>query len=506
VGEQLGSGVALLDYDGDDDLDIYFVNTSRRSVPEADAPLRNGLWQQVDGTFIDVTAASGLGDTGYGVGVAVGDIDNDGHPDVYTTNIGLDALYHNEGDGTFTNVTEVAGIDNREWGASATFLDFDLDGFLDLYVTNYFEYDTLKTCPDQTGRFDYCGPQHFGGTPDVLYRNNGDGTFVNVSRASGIATETHEGLGVVSADFNDDGFPDLYVSNDGEPNHLWINQRDGTFRDNALALGAAVNAFGQTEAGMGLALGDIDQDADLDLFVTHIGGESNTFYSRSPQGYRDATMATGLAQPSLSFTGFGTGLFDYDHDGDLDLAVVNGRVTRGPTSESGRPRNHWDAYAEPNLLFENEGLGQFRDVSGAAPDFTEPLTNSRGLAFGDIDNDGDIDMLVTNAGGRAQLFRNDVPNKGRWLIVRVIDPVLGRDAIGATVTVFAGGLRLQRLITGGYSFLSSSDPRAHFGTGSAAAVDSILVRWPGGSAERFPGGPTGRRITLERGRGVSQDG
>jgi hypothetical protein len=506
VGEQLGSGAALFDHDGDGDLDIYIINTSRRSAGPDEAPLRNSLWQQVDRTFVDVTAESGLGDVGYGVGVAVGDIDNDGHPDVYVTNLGPDALYRNNGDGTFTDVTEAAGIDNPLWGASATFLDFDLDGFLDLFVANYFEYDTTVTCPDQTGRLDYCGPQHFGGTPDVLYHNNGDGTFGDVSRTSRITTGMTKGLGVVSADFNQDGFPDLYVSNDGEPNYLWINQRDGTFRDSAKALGAAVNTFGESEAGMGIAVGDIDSDPGLDLFVTHLKGESNTFYSGTPQGYRDRTMTTGLAPPSIRFTGFGTGFLDFDQDGDLDLAVVNGNVTRTSPVQSGQASSHWDAYALPNFLFENQGNGRFRDVSEAAPDLTEPRATSRGLVFGDVDNDGDIDLLVTNAGGRALLYRNDVPDKGGWLIVRVVDPALKRDAIGATVTVFAGDLSLRRLVTGGYSVFSSSDPRAHFGTGSATAVDSILVHWPGGSEEVFPGGPTGRHITLERGRGVRPDG
>ncbi|RME29286.1 MAG: VCBS repeat-containing protein, partial [Candidatus Zixiibacteriota bacterium] len=296
--ESIGSGGAFLDYDNDGDLDIYLINGNWHGEQAASRPpLRNRLFrQEARGTFVDVTEASGLGDTGYGMGVAVGDIDNDGDVDVYITNVGPDKLYRNNGDGTFTDISATAGIANPEWGCSAVFFDYDLDGFLDIYVTNYVAYDPTVVCTDRAGRPDYCGPGGFDGTPDVLYHNNGDGTFTDVSVASGIAAGASKGLGVVSADFNEDGYPDLYVANDGEPNHLWINRKNGTFVDRAPELGAAVNEMGQAEAGMGIALGDINGDLYPDLFVTHLRTETNTLYrSLGGRGFADETTAAGLA-------------------------------------------------------------------------------------------------------------------------------------------------------------------------------------------------------------------
>lgn len=506
--ESIGSGGGFLDYDNDGDLDIYLVNGARRGAAEPDRPpIRNRLFRQADdGTFVDVTESSGLGDTGYGMGMAVGDIDNDGDLDVYVTNVGPDALYRNNGDGTFSNLSKAAGIENPHWGTSALFFDFDLDGFLDIYVANYVALDTSIVCTDRAGRPDYCGPAGFRGAPDVLYRNNGNGTFADVSVVSGIASGASKGLGVASADFNGDLYPDLYVANDGEANHLWINRGKGTFEDRALILGAAVNALGQAEAGMGIALNDIDNDADFDLFVTHLRGESNTFYRNAGiHGFQDDTSLAGLAGPSFPYTGFGTGFVDYDHDGDLDLAVVNGRVTRGALLTQTEPAGYWDSYAEPNLLFKNDGQGRFRDVSALAAAFARTVENSRGLALGDLDNDGDVDLLVTNEGGRARLLRNNGEEKGHWLMIRAVDPALRRDAIGAEVTVVVGEKRFHRLIAPGYSYLSSNDPRAHFGLGGATAVDQIQVQWPDGETETFLGVAADQIITLEKGHGTSRD-
>ncbi|MFQ5823239.1 MAG: CRTAC1 family protein [bacterium] len=501
--ESIGSGGAFLDYDNDGDLDIYLVNGAQHGKKRFNAPpLRNHLFRQErDGTFVDVTEASGLGDTGYGMGVAVGDIDNDGDVDVYVTNYGYDALYRNNGDRTFTNISKLAGIGNPHWGCSVIFFDYNLDNYLDIYVTNYVAYNPLDVCMDKAGRRDYCGPDGFSGVPDVLYRNNGDGTFTDISVTSGIAKGSAKGLGIISADFNGDHYPDLYVANDGEPNHLWMNQRDGTFQDQGLLLGAALNELGRAEAGMGIALGDVENDNDFDLFITHLRRESNTFYRNAGEyGFQDDTSPAGLAGPSMAYTGFGTGFFDYDHDGDLDLAVVNGRVTRGPLLTNHDPPNYWDYYAEPNFLFENLGHGSFREVSDRAPAYHSKIENSRGLAFGDVDNDGDIDLLVTNEGGLARLFRNDVKEKGHWLIIRAIDPILQRDALGAKITVLVAGRRLNRLIAPGYSFLCSNDPRVHFGLGTASAVDQIIVQWPDGTEETFPGIEADRIITLKKGQ------
>lgn len=505
--EIMGFGGGFFDYDGDGDLDIYLVNGARRSGGDRSEPrLRNRLFRQEDtGEFIDVTEASGLGDSGYGMGVAVGDIDNDGDLDVYVANVGPDALYRNDDDGTFTNVSVPAGIANREWGSSVTFFDFDLDGFLDVYVTNYVTLDTTVMCTDPAGRADYCGPPFYVGAADALYQNRGNGTYIDVSQTAGIARGMMRGLGVVSADFSGDGYPDLYVTNDGDPNHLWINRGDGTFEDRALALGVAVNALGRAEAGMGVAVGDVENDGDFDLFVTHLRGESNTLYRWQGAGFQDDALRSGLAGPSIPYTGFGAGFVDIDHDGDVDLLAVNGRVLRGPMLTDRAPTPYWAPYVEPNFVFENDGTGKFRDVSQRERAFASELENSRGLAFGDIDNDGDVDVLVTNGGGAARLLRNDVASNNHWLTVSVRDPLLKRDVVGAEVTVEVNGRRMSRVVMSSYSYQSASDLRVHFGVGSATAVDRIRVRWPGGLSETFPGVAANQFITLEKGQGTESN-
>ncbi|MCI0417074.1 CRTAC1 family protein [bacterium] len=497
--ESMGSGGAFFDYNNDGYLDIYLINGNWHGKAQA-SMVKNRLYRQNrDGTFQDVTDSSGLGDPGYGMGVAVGDIDNDGDLDVYVTNFGGDSLYRNNGDGTFMNITNSAGIRNREWGTSAVFLDYDRDGYLDLYVANYVSLDPTVVCTDKAGRQDYCGPKGFQPTRDVLYHNNRDGTFEDVSRDSNIGNTAGKGLGVISADFNRDSFPDIYVANDGEENFLWINKQDGTFENQAVPLGAAVNALGQPEASMGVAAGDADDDQDLDLFMTHLREEKNTFYRNQGHGdFQDESWAAGLAGVSVPYTGFGTGYFDYDNDGDLDLAVVNGRVTRGPLLTKKQKPDYWDHYEEPNLLFENDGAGKFRVAPDPAGPFASTVENSRGLAFGDLDNDGDIDLLVTNEGGPARVYRNDFQKKGHWLIVRAVDPALKRDAIGAEITVSFQGKKIMRLLAPGYSYLSSSDPRVHFGLDTATAVETMEVRWPDGSIQKFPGTRADQFITLNK--------
>ena len=502
-----GSGGGFLDYDNDGDLDIYLVNGSRsESASDSGFFARNRLFRQEDdGTFTDVTDASGLGDAGYGMGIAAGDMDNDGNTDIYVTNVGSDALYRNNGDGTFSDVTLEAGIANLDWGTSVVFFDLDVDGFLDIYVANYLQYDSSVVCTDEAGRRDYCGPQIFTSNPDVIYRNNGNGTFTDVSDAAGISRISSKGLGVVSADFNDDGYPDIYVANDGEPNYLWINQGDGTFEEEALILGAAVNMLGRAEAGMGIGMNDLDNDGDWDLFVTHLRGESNTLYRNvGGRAFQDDASASRLGGISIPFTGFGTGFLDFDNDGDLDLAVVNGRVTRGPLLDESTLGDYWAPYAEPNLLFENEGAGLFRDVSESVPALSEHPENSRGLALGDVDNDGDVDLLVTTGGGRARLLRNDTRG-GHWLLVRAFDPALRRDAFGSRVSVTAGDRQYHRIVTPGYSFLSTSDPRVHFGLGNASGLVEVVVRWPDDTRESFGGIEIDRIVTLEKGSGVLID-
>jgi hypothetical protein len=502
--ESIGSGGAFLDYDNDGDLDIYLLNGAIHDQKNKHkAPIKNHLYrQETNGTFTDVTDISGLGDPGYGMGVAVGDINNDGYVDVYISNDGPDALYRNNGDGTFTDITVESGIDNPDWGVSVTFLDYNLDSFLDVSVVNYVDYDTAVACLDRVGQQDYCGPQGFPGYADRLFRNNGDGTFNDVSVESGIAAQPSAGLGIISADFNNDFYPDIYVSNDRKNNHLWINQKNGTFQDNALMYGAALNGLGMAEASMGITLGDVDNDNDADLFLTHFGGETNTFFRNEGEiGFQDETTAASLSVISLPYTGFGTGFFDYDHDGDLDLAIVNGRVIRGPVLTKREPVEYWDHYAEPNLVFENDGRGKFSDVSSQALSFTSRVENSRALVFGDIDNDGDVDLMVTNEGGRARLYRNEKEKRGNWLMIRAMDAMLQRDMYGGRITVYAGNKTFLRLINAGYSFCASHDPRAHFGLGDITKIDKIIITWPGGETESFTDIAVNQAITLYKGQG-----
>jgi hypothetical protein len=502
--ESLGSGGAFLDYDGDGDLDVYLVNGALRDPKRRAAkPLRNRLFrQESDGTFRDVTDVAGIGDEGYGMGVAVGDMDNDGDPDVYVTNFGPDALYRNNGDGTFTNVSNQAGIRNSAWSSSALFFDYDLDGDLDIYVANYLELDRRVPCADRAGKPDYCGPRAYRGVADVLYRNNGNGTFTDVSVASRIAGAPSKGLGVTTADFDSNGYPDVFVANDGVPNQLWLNQGDGTFRERALLRGLALDSFGSAGAGMGVALGDADEDGDLDLYVTQLFGENNDFFRNiGAMGFAEETAGARLMGPDLPLTGFGTGFFDFDNDGDLDLALANGRIMRGTLLTGGNAPGYWDHYAEPNLLFENVGHGAFTNVSAQSGAFGSLVENSRGLAFGDVDNDGGVDLLVTNGGGRARLLRNDVGGRGHWLLVSAIDPRWGRQALGARIDVTVGERTLHRIVAPAYSYLSSSDPRVHFGLSGARHVERIEVRWPDGGIESFPGCPGDRIVTLTRGRG-----
>ncbi|MCZ6817101.1 MAG: CRTAC1 family protein, partial [Planctomycetota bacterium] len=489
----------------DGKLDIYLTtgtaNLGRDVGP--DGP-RNRLYrQEANGRFSDVTASSGLGDAGYGMGVAVGDIDNDGDADVYVTNFGPDRLYRNRGDGTFEDITATSGIAVPGWSCSAAFLDYDCDGFLDLFVTQYVKYEDSKRCVDRAGRPDYCGPESFRPSSDVLLHNNGDGTFTDVSARSGITSESAAGLGVVCDDLNSDGLPDVYVANDAYANHLWINQGNGTFRESALLLGAAYNAHGKAEAGMGVVAADLDGNDSTDLYVTHLANESNTMYrnTKAQGGFIDGTGLAGLAASSMSYTGFGTAAFDVELDGDLDLLVVNGRVARGNPLPGATVPPPWDVFAEPNLFYMNNGNGRFELLGTPMASVCDPIEISRALVAGDIDSDGDIDVLINNIQGSARLYRNDAPRKGHWLGVRATSPQLRRDAIGAKITVFCGERRFSRTINRGHGYLSSHDPRAHFGVGGHTRVERIDVRWPDGLLERFPGSPVDRYVELVQGTG-----
>jgi hypothetical protein len=513
IPEIMSSGAGFFDYDGDGDLDVFLTNGAfgidrgrtpasvHTFTPDPNGPV-DRLFRQDDGRFTDVTASSGLGDPGYGMGMAVGDIDNDGDLDLYVTNLGPDRLYRNRGDGTFENITEAAGIRVDGWSCSAAFFDCDRDGYLDLYVTRYLEYDPGLTCTDFAGRPDYCGPKSFQPVSDVLLHNEGDGAFSDVSARAGMTSVRCAGLGVVCEDMDNDGWIDVYVANDGYDNQLWINRGDGTFTNEALALGVALDWQGLAEAGMGAVAADFDNDEDFDLFVTNLRRESNTFYrNRGPSGFEDATAAAGLEESSVPYTGFGTVAVDIQLDGFLDLVVVNGRVLRGDPLPGADVPPPWNLYAEPNLLYLNQGGARFVPVDQGSSPLLGRVEVSRALATGDIDSDGDMDLLVTNAQGRARLYRNDAPRSGGWLIVRAVDPALKRDAIGARVTLLCGERRFTRTIAFNYGYLSCHDPRAHFGLGAAERVDAIVVRWPDGSAERFPPVGVNRAVEIRKGSG-----
>ena len=517
--EVIGSGVALFDYNNDDALDVLHIRFPPPGQPDTPAPNRL-FQQQPDGTFIDVTEASGIGHPGYGQGVAIGDVDNDGDADVYVTNYGADAFYRNKGDSTF--VLEAIGLANEAWGTSAAFGDYDRDGYLDVYVANYVQFDPDTLCRGKHGAQDYCNPQAFAPASDKLFQNNGDGTFRDVTKQAGIAAAPGRGLGVVCLDLTGDGWADFYVANDGEANQLWVNQKDGTFVDEAILRGVAFNTYGQPEGSMGIAVGDVNGDTHADLFATHLTGETNTLYLASPYAvFMDMTEVAGFAGRDLPFTGFGCGFFDFDNDADLDIAVVNGRVKRGPVIEGTDAGQFWKFYAEPNLLYTfrpagvsravdvSTGTGKtsikgiFRDVSLDASDFTGKIEVSRGLAFGDIDRDGDLDMVVSSLDNRLRFFRNDAPApQHHWLFVRAITQK--RDALGAQVTIRTPLHSLTGFVLTSASYLSSHAPNVHFGLGQFNAIQAIEILWPDGSREEFPGTTVNQRITIYQGEGTKR--
>jgi hypothetical protein len=505
--QALGSGAALFDFDGDGRLDILLLQNGGPKSRSTNRLFR----QEKDGRFTEVKG-SGLEIAGYSMGVAVGDVNNDGWPDVLITRYGGVRLFLNNGDGkTFTDVTEEAGLSNPGWGTSAAFLDYNRDGWLDLVIVNYVDYDPTWPCTADNGKREYCAPKTFPPRVSKLFRNLGKAAagkghgvrFEDVTVSSGLGSLPGPGLGVVCADFDGDGWPDIFIANDGAANHLWINRRDGTFVERALERGVALSALGKAQAGMGVALADVDGDGLLDLFVTHLGEEYNTLWRQGPRGlYEDRTARSGLDSPRWRATGFGTVLADFDHDGAPDLAVVNGRIAAAARSANPALGPHWGRYAERNQLFANDGKGHFRDLSPQNPALCGTANVARGLAWGDVDGDGALDLLVTTAAGRARLYRNVAPCRGHWLLVRALDPALKRDAYGAEVRVRAGGRTWLRVVQPAGSYLCSGDARAHFGLGAAGRVDGIDVFWPDGRAETFAGGPADRLVVLRHGTGT----
>jgi hypothetical protein len=509
--QAVGSGGAVFDFDNDGRLDLYLLQNGGPGSRSTNRLFRQGP----DGRFTDVSAGSGLDVAGYGMGVAIGDVNNDGWADVLVTEYGRLRLFLNQGNGTFTDVTKEAGLDSPLWGTSASFLDYNRDGWLDLVVVNYVTYDSARWCAASDSQRDFCGPEPFQGMVTKLYRNLGrdsgapPGTvrFKDVTLESGLGRIRGPGLGVFCADFNGDYWPDIFVANDAKPNHLWINQRDGTFKEEAVKRGIAYNCLGRTEAKMGIAVGDVDGDGFFDVLVTHLTEETNTLWKQGPRGlFQDRTAGAGLTRPSWRGTGWGTVLADFDQDGALDLAVVNGRIKRPRSVDNYRSSatpedSFWSPYGERNQLFRNNGKGHFRDLSLANEAFCGSPRVGRGLICADFDGDGALDLLVTHIAGPARLYRNIAPKQGHWLLVRALDPALHRDAYGAEITVQIGSRRLMRWINPGYSYLCSNDPRAHFGLGPAEKVDALEVIWPDGTQEVFSGGAVDRVLVLRKGEG-----
>ncbi len=516
--EIAGAGAAFVDYDNDGDLDVFLVQGAmlgegktladaqfppREGAAEGDRLFRNDLGVGGSEThFVDVTEESGIRSLGYGMGVATGDYDNDGWVDLYITNLGANQLWRNQRDGTFREVSSEVGVGVADWSVSATFLDYDLDGLMDLFVGNYVDFSirTHKPCFSTSSAREYCGPRSFNPLPDRLFHNLGAEGFRDVSAVSGIASDSGGALGVSSADFNLDGLPDIYVGNDQTPNQLWINQGNGRFLNEAVLAGAAVNVDGVAEASMGVDVADFDGDGDEDIFLAHLSRQTNTIYVNEGNGwFSDQTLGSGLGAPSLSFTAFGTGWIDFDNDGLLDLLVVNGEVK---IIESLALEGDPFPLHQTNQLFRQVEVGRFEDVTAAAGPAFRLSEVSRGAAFGDYDNDGDIDVLVANNNGPVRLLRNEIGNSNGWIGLRLLEGALGRDAIGARVAVsLDDGRVLWRRVRSDGSYASANDPRVLVGLGASATVREVRVHWLGGASEVWRDLPLRRYTTLERGEG-----
>jgi enediyne biosynthesis protein E4 len=516
--EVIAPGAGFLDYDNDGDLDVFLVQggslaassgirDSGFGTRESKSRLfRNDLTVNADGTrtprFTDVTEASGIVSRGYGMGIAAGDFNNDGCVDLYLTSLGPNQLFRNNCDGTFTDVSKQSRTDDPSWTVSSAFLDFDRDGWLDLFVANYLSWrvESSAPCFTPSGRPDYCSPNVYQPQPSRLLRNNRDGTFIDVSTPAGIAREFGPALGISTADFNGDGWIDIYVANDGQPNQLWINGRNGTFRNTGLLSGTAISAHGRAKAGMGVDAGDFDNDGDEDLFVTNLTGEGNDLYVNDGSGlFEEQGARSGLSAASRGYTGFGTAWFDIDNDGLLDTITVNGAVQ---TIEALRRVNDPFPLHQRKMLFKNPGQGRFEDVTargGAAFELSEV---GRGAAFGDIDNDGDEDVLVANNNGQPRLLINNVGGRNHWIGLRLVGTGR-RDMLGARVGIVRdGGPTLWRRVRSDGSYASANDPRVLVGLGQSTNVSRVRVIWPDGKTEEWNSIAIDRYTTLRQGEGT----
>ncbi len=498
--EIMGGGAALFDMDEDGDLDAYLVQAGGILQPPEERPTNQLFENRGRGEFEDVSAGSGAGDRGYGMGVAAGDVDDDGRTDLYVTNVGPNALLRNVAPGEFADETASRGGGEDAWSTSAGFLDYDRDGDLDLYVANYVVWSAENelTCYSKPHPEDYCSPKSYNApAPDTLYRNDG-GHLTDVSAEMGLRTAFGNGLGVVFADFDADGFEDVFVANDGVKNQLWMNDEGKRLRDEAISRGCAVDQDGREKAGMGTCAADLDQDGDEDLFVVNLTGETDTLFRNDGGRFSDRTPLSGLSAVSRPFTRFGTGFVDFDHDGLLDLYQANGRVTHDPEGDGARP------FDQPSLLFRGMGPARFEEVLPRGGTEKALSATSRAAVFGDVDGDGGIDILVVNRDGPLHLLHNEVAGRGNWISFRVRERS-GRDALGAVVRLRVGDDALLRRVRSAYSYCAANDPKVHVGLGQETSVRDVVVTWVGGETEAFGDFAAGRAVELVRGRGTAID-
>ena len=487
--EILGGAAAMLDFDGDGWLDLYFINGAGLNDPmqagEKADKTEPRYWNRLyhnrrDGSFQDVTGKAGVKGVGFGMGAAVGDYDNDGDPDIYLTNLGPNILYRNNGDGTFTNVTDPSATNETHWSSSAAFFDYDNDGWLDLYVVNYLDYTFAQNryCGEQRPGFrSYCGPTNFPGVPDSLFRNNQDGTFTNLAVTAGVASPDGKGLGVVTGDYDLDGYQDLYVANDSVMNFLYKGSAEHKFEETALLANVGYSGQGAAEAGMGTDLGDFDEDGLPDLVVTNLSFEGTTLYRNEGDGFfSDVSLQAGL-QKSLLMVGFGTRFFDLENDGDLDLFSANGHIV-----DNVHLYHDVLSYRQPKQLYENVGGRFVHWGERAGPLFTTPNVG-RGAAFGDLNNDGSVDIVVANCGGAAEVLLNQAGKTNHWLMVHLVGSRSNKDGVGARLSLKVGDRTIHRQKQGGGSYLSAHDGRLHFGLGSAQRAEHLEILWPSGQRQ-----------------------
>jgi hypothetical protein len=505
-----GNGAAFFDYNNDDNLDILLVNGSTRDrLPNGGDPMVALYRNDGKGRFTDVTARSGMSARGWGMGTCVADVDNDGFEDVYVTAFGPNVLYHNNGNGTFSDVTRRAGVGDAHWSTGCAFGDYDHDGFVDLFVANYVAFDQQKIAKRGAspncrymGADVFCGPIGLPPVSNVLYRNNGDGTFTDVSQAAGIKDKGSYSFGVLFSDLDEDGWPDIFVANDSVASTFFHNNHDGTFTERGLASGLALSGDGRAQAGMGVDAGDYDGDGHLDLIVTHFSEDYHTLYENNGRGlFTDASYRSGIAVPPLRYMGWGVGFVDIDNDGLLDIFVANGHVYPEIDRFGGGTK-----FLQRKQLFLNLGNKRFKEIGAESGGGLAIEKSSRGAAFGDYDNDGDVDVLVVNMNDRPTLLRNDTSSGNHWIAIRTIGNAKAgtvsksnRDGIGARIRLTAGGRTQTAEVRSGGSYLSQNDARVHFGLGSAVRVDRVEITWPSGHVDTAAGLAADRFYTAREG-------